>query len=43
MAFELNAKGKFKDLTPGYRGARFKDGRPKVNDNLLKRMKKVIR
>ncbi len=41
MAFELNAKGKFKDLTPGYRGARFKDGRPKVNDNILKRMKKV--
>jgi len=41
MAFELNAKGKFKDLTPSYRGARFSDGRPKVNKTLLKRMKKV--
>ena len=41
MAFELNAKGKFKDLTSGYRGTRFKDGRPKVNDNILRRMKKV--
>ena len=41
MAFELNAKGKFKDLTPSYRGSRFSDGRPKVNKNILKRMKKV--
>ena len=41
MAFELNAKRKFKDLTPGYRGTRFGDGRPKINDNILKRMKKV--
>jgi regulator of RNase E activity RraA len=41
MAFELNAKNKAKDLTSSYKGTRFSDGRPKVRDNILERMKKV--
>ncbi len=41
MAFELNAKNKAKNLTPSYRGTRFRDGRPKVRDDILERMKKV--
>jgi regulator of RNase E activity RraA len=41
MAFELNAPGKIRDLTRGYKGVRFKTGRPKVPDQLLKRMKMV--
>jgi 4-hydroxy-4-methyl-2-oxoglutarate aldolase len=41
MPFELNAKTKFKDLTPSYRGTRFPNGRPKVSADILKRMKKV--
>ena len=29
------------ELTPKWTGERFPDGRPKVSDNLLKRMKRV--
>ena len=41
MAFEMNASKKIKDLTPAYKGARFRDGRPKVSDDVVKRMKQV--
>src|ERR1700743_1914530 len=30
-----------KALTPGWKGERFPDGRPKVSDNLLERLKKI--
>lgn len=41
MAFELNTKGKYRELTPSYQGSRYQDGRPKVNEDLLRRMKQV--
>ena len=41
MAFELNAKGKHRELTPLYQGGRYRDGRPKVKAGLLERMKQV--
>ncbi|SVC83126.1 uncharacterized protein METZ01_LOCUS335980, partial [marine metagenome] len=36
MAFELNAKGKYRKLTPSYQGSRYRDGRPKVDKDLLR-------
>ena len=41
MAFELNAKGKHRELTPLYQGGRYRDGRPKVKEGLLERMRQV--
>ncbi|MDP6750964.1 MAG: RraA family protein [Candidatus Poribacteria bacterium] len=41
MAFELDAKGKHRKLTPSYQGLRYRNGRPKVNDDILRRMKQV--
>ena len=41
MAFELDAKGKYRKLTPSYQGSRYRNGRPKVNGDILRRMKQV--
>lgn len=41
MAYELNAPSKIKNITAGYDGPRFKNGRPKVSDDVLARMEKV--
>ena len=41
MAFELNATSKIKSITSAYEGPRFRDGRPKVADDIVKRMKLV--
>ncbi len=41
MDFELDAKGKHRKLTPSYQGLRYRNGRPKVNDDILRRMEQV--
>ncbi len=41
MAFELNALSKIKSITSAYSGPRFRDGRPKVDDDVVERMKRV--
>lgn len=38
---DLNARQKIIDLTAGYEGERFADGRPKVADDILPRMKRA--
>lgn len=38
---ELNAREKILELTSAYQGERFPDGRPKVPDDILERMKRV--
>ena len=41
MAFELNAPSKIKNITSAYSGPRFRNGRPKVDDDIVERMKWV--
>ena len=41
MAFELNAPSKIKSITSAYTGPRFRDGRPKVDGDVVERMKRV--
>ena len=41
MAFELNAPSKIKSITSAYTGPRFRNGRPKVDDDIVERMKRV--
>ena len=41
MAFELNASSKIKSITGAYDGPRFRNGRPKVDDDIVERMKLV--
>ena len=41
MAFELNAPSKIKSITSPYSGPRFRDGRPKVDDDIVERMQRV--
>ncbi|MCY3788655.1 MAG: RraA family protein [Gemmatimonadetes bacterium] len=41
MAFELNAPSKIKNITSAYTGPRYRDGRPKVDDDIVERMKWV--
>ena len=41
MAFELNAPSKIKSITNTYEGPRFRDGRPKIADDIVERMKLV--
>ena len=41
MAFELNAPSKIKSITSAYSGPRFRNGRPKVDDDIVERMKRV--
>ena len=41
MAFELNAPSKIKSITSAYTGPRFRNGRPKVDDDVVERMKRV--
>jgi 4-hydroxy-4-methyl-2-oxoglutarate aldolase len=41
MAFELSATSKIKNITNAYDGPRFRDGRPKVDDDIVERMKLV--
>ncbi len=41
MAFELNAPSKIKSITSAYSGPRFRDGRPKVDDDVVERMERV--
>ena len=38
---DLNAREKIVDFTAQYEGERFEDGRPRVEDDVLERMKKV--
>ena len=39
MAFELNATSKIKNITQAYDGPRFRDGRPKVDGDIVERMR----
>ena len=41
MAFELNATSKIKNITQAYDGPRFRDGRPKVDGDIVERMRLV--
>ena len=41
MAFELNATSKIKNITQSYDGPRFRDGRPKVDGDIVERMRLV--
>lgn len=41
MAFELNAPSKIKSITSAYTGPRFRDGRPKVDSDIVERMQRV--
>ena len=41
MVFELNAPSKIKSITSAYTGPRFRNGRPKVDDDIVERMKWV--
>ena len=38
MAFELNAPSKIKSITSAYTGPRFRNGRPKVADDIVERI-----
>ena len=39
MAFELNATSKIKNITQSYDGPRFRDGRPKVDGDIVESMR----